>query len=276
MHWGVYLRSQHAEPLGDAGSVQQYHTGLDSSERSGGSACDRRRQGDGVYLRGLQGGDGYGQQGVHRDDDRGGRQRQGIPVSHPDIFHNTWFWLVGHRKQPTVIWNDREVRNTVFFQLYQLWYGALRCAQHVLPSASRPAGVTKKNRWFLWIGREHGECGGRHDQPAAHRVSGVGRGGFLQTAWPPDGHQRPLPQDQAECDLKTPGGGVISIYEALSGQVWQPFLDDRPDRHERGGAQREMAQGGPVPQGDTAVCKGCPEPYEGAPVWLSGAVRRSV
>ena len=32
--------------------------------------------------------DGYGQQGVHRDYDRGRRQRQRLPVSHPDLFDN--------------------------------------------------------------------------------------------------------------------------------------------------------------------------------------------
>ena len=47
-----------------------------------------RRQGDALQVQGLQERDGYGQQGVHRDHDRGRRQRTRLPVSHPDLFHN--------------------------------------------------------------------------------------------------------------------------------------------------------------------------------------------
>ena len=41
-----------------------------------------------TQVQGLQERDGYGQQGVHRDHDRGRRQRTRLPVSHPDLFHN--------------------------------------------------------------------------------------------------------------------------------------------------------------------------------------------
>ena len=42
----------------------------------------------GLHLRGLQGGDGHGEQGVHRDHDRGRRQRPRLPVSHPHLLHH--------------------------------------------------------------------------------------------------------------------------------------------------------------------------------------------
>ena len=47
----TYLWCQYTEPLGHAGAVFQYHTGLDGSERSGKSAGNRRRQRDGLHIR---------------------------------------------------------------------------------------------------------------------------------------------------------------------------------------------------------------------------------
>ena len=42
----------------------------------------------------LQDGNGHGQQGVHRDHDRGRRQRPRLPVPHPHLLHHPRFRLV--------------------------------------------------------------------------------------------------------------------------------------------------------------------------------------
>ena len=81
----------HAVPLGHTGAVLQHHARLDRSGRPARSARDRRRQGAGLHLRRLPEGNGHGEQGVHRDHDRGRRQRPWLPVPDPDLLHHQGF-----------------------------------------------------------------------------------------------------------------------------------------------------------------------------------------
>ena len=62
---------------GYAGAVLQHYAGLDGSGRLGRTSCHRRRQRDGLHLWRMPEGNGlFGEQGVHRNYDRGRRQRQ--------------------------------------------------------------------------------------------------------------------------------------------------------------------------------------------------------
>ena len=65
MHRILYLWRQYPQPLGHPGSVLQHHPGLDGAGRYGQYAGYRRRKGNGLHLRRLQGGDGYDQPGLH-------------------------------------------------------------------------------------------------------------------------------------------------------------------------------------------------------------------
>ena len=76
------------------GTLLQHHPGLDRAQGSGEPARHRGGQGDGLHLRGLQDRDGHGEQGVHRDHDRGRRQRTGLPVPHPHLLHHPGLRLV--------------------------------------------------------------------------------------------------------------------------------------------------------------------------------------
>ena len=72
-------------------------------KRSGEPARHRGRQGEGFHLRRLQEGNGHGEQGVHRDHDRGRRQRPGLPVPHPHLLHHQGLRLVRHGEQPPAL-----------------------------------------------------------------------------------------------------------------------------------------------------------------------------
>ena len=88
VHPELRLRRQHALPLGYPGPLQQHHPRLDRTRRPQGPEGHRRRQGDGLHLRRLQGRDGHGQQGLHRHHDRGRRQRPRLPVPDTHLLHH--------------------------------------------------------------------------------------------------------------------------------------------------------------------------------------------
>ena len=58
---------------GNPGAVFQHHPGLDRAPGPGRAALHRGRRGAGLLLQGLQGRDGHGEPGLHRDHDRGRR-----------------------------------------------------------------------------------------------------------------------------------------------------------------------------------------------------------
>ena len=64
-----------------------------------------------------------------------------------------------------------QIRNPVFFQLYQQRYGAQRCAQHVLPPAPGSAGAAQEDRRLLRLRREHRLRGRGYHQYAQDRLS---------------------------------------------------------------------------------------------------------
>ena len=65
--------------------------------------------------------DGYGQQSVHRDDDRGRCQRKRLPVPDPDLLHHIRFWIVDRRI--TVCCSKYcKIRYPVLLQLHQQRY----------------------------------------------------------------------------------------------------------------------------------------------------------
>ena len=110
------------------------------------SARHRRRQGAGLHLRRLPEGNGHGQQGVHRDHDRGRRQRPRLPVSRspPTPSPRDFDWS-GHGEQPSAVRDDQQIRHAVFLQLHQLRHGAQRRALDVLPPASGPARAAQES-----------------------------------------------------------------------------------------------------------------------------------
>ena len=55
VHRVLHLRREHSIPLGHAGAVLQHHARLDRAERPRRTARDRRRQGNGLQVQGLQG-----------------------------------------------------------------------------------------------------------------------------------------------------------------------------------------------------------------------------
>ena len=92
----------------------------------------------------------------------------------------------------------------------------------------------------------------------------------------PDGHRGAESEHEATGDHAAAGAGAVSVHEAVPGELQQPLFDDRPDRHERGGPEREVAAKGPDAPADAGVCAGCAEPYAQSPLRLSGEVRRPV
>jgi len=97
------LRREHPVPLGHAGTVFQHYAGLDLPRGSRGPEGHRGRQGDRLYLRRVPEGNGHGEQGLHRDHDRGRRQRPGLPVPHPHLFHHQGLRLERHGEQPPAV-----------------------------------------------------------------------------------------------------------------------------------------------------------------------------
>ena len=83
--------------------VYGVNTRLDRPGRPQGPEGHRRRQGDGLHLRRLQGRDGHGQQGLHRHHDRGRRQRPRLPVPHPHLLHHPRLRLEPHREQQAAL-----------------------------------------------------------------------------------------------------------------------------------------------------------------------------
>ena len=95
VHPVLRLRREHPQPLGHPGSLLQHHPGLDRARRT----CENLPaivggKEHGLHLRGLQERDGHGEQGVHRDHDRGRRQRPRLPVPHPHLLHHPGLRLV--------------------------------------------------------------------------------------------------------------------------------------------------------------------------------------
>ena len=85
-------------PLGHAGAVFQHYPGLGRSFRFSAAAGDYRRSAAGFHLWRLPERNGSGQQGLHRDHDRGRRQRPRLSISDSDVFDHEGFRLGGYRK----------------------------------------------------------------------------------------------------------------------------------------------------------------------------------
>ena len=70
--------------------------------------------------------------------------------------------------------------------------------------------------------------------------------------------------------------GLYPYTKRYLGTFQQSLLHHRPDRHERGGPEREVAARGPDKPQDPEIYTRRPQPHERAPLRLSGEVRRPV
>ena len=237
----VRVRREHAFALGHAGAVQQHHAGLGVPGRPARSAGHRGRQGDGLHLRRLQGRNGYGEQGLHRDHDRRRCERSRLPVPNPHVLHHARLRLERNREQPAAVRNDLEVRHSVLLQLHQLRHGTVRRAFHVLPPAPRPARAAQEVGRFLRQRRVHGLHRRGHHQHAAPGLSVRRRSRLLPSTRPSHGRFRALAAHEARSGHAPAGCGSVPVHQALPGHVREPLLHDRPGGHERGVPERSVA-----------------------------------
>ena len=121
-------------------------------------------------------------------------------------------------------WSDTE-NNRLLFEMtakYGTPYFSNYINSDMEPSDVRPpeagsAGIAEKDRRILRVGGEHRQCGGGDHQHAPDCLSVRQQGGVLQEAEPYDGYRGPLPEDQEGRDHQTFGGGIVSLYQEVSG-----------------------------------------------------------
>ena len=106
-------------------------------------------------------GNGHGQQGVHRDHDRGRRQRPRLPVPDPDVFHHARISTGATPKTTSLLFEmTAQVRHAVLLQLHQLRHGAQRRALACAAACGWIcASCGKKSGGFFGSGESTGSVG---------------------------------------------------------------------------------------------------------------------
>ena len=203
----------------------------------------------------------------------GRRERTRLPVPDPDLFHHQGLRLVGDRKQPPAVRDDREIRHALFLQLHQQRYGAPRTSAACAAGCVWTCASCAKKRRLLRQRRAHRLGRRGDDQYAAHRRSPKTEGRLLPAAGQDDGHFRPLAEDQAHGHLQADGGGAYPTKRYL-GTFDNHFSTIGLVGHERSVPERQVAARGYDRRAGAGVHQGRSQPHARAPVRLSGAVRR--